>query len=131
MFSVIKIEYICYNLNIMRTKLFIFFLVFFPFFHISYAQNKIEKLNNPLGNNINDIPSLVKAILDIVLNIGVPIIALAIIYAGYKFVAAQGKPEKLKEAKQTILYVFIGAAILLAAYAIAQAIFSTVTSIRE
>jgi len=87
-------------------------------------------LDNPLGNNIQDIPSLVESILNIALTIGVPIIALAIIYSGFKFIAAQGNPEKLKEAKQTILYVLIGAGILLAAYAIATAVVDTITAIR-
>ena len=96
----------------------------------SSSGNSIT-LDNPLaGGGIDNIPSLVEAILDIVLTIGVPIVAIAIIYSGFKFIAAQGNPEKLKEAKQTLLYVLIGAAILLAAWAIAQAVFSTVAAIR-
>lgn len=88
------------------------------------------KLQNPLGTNgIDNIPDLVKAILEIALKIGVPLIALAIIYAGFKFIAAQGNSEKLSEAKQTMIYVIVGAAILLAAYAIATAIVNTVGSI--
>lgn len=89
------------------------------------------KLENPLaGGGINDIPTLVQEILNIVLTIGVPLIVVAIIYAGYKFIAAQGNSEKLKEAKNTLVYVLVGAAILLAAYAIASVIVSTVTAIR-
>ncbi len=87
-------------------------------------------LDNPLGNNVQDIPTLVEKILDIALTIGVPIIALAIIYSGYLFIAAQGNKDKLQEAKQTLLYVFIGAAILLASYAIANAIVDTIAAIR-
>jgi hypothetical protein len=88
-------------------------------------------LTNPLaGGNINDIPTLVETLLRIVLVVGVPLIALAIIYAGFKFVTAQGNPEKLKEAKETFLWVIVGAAILLSAYAIAVGIQSTVIQIR-
>lgn len=88
------------------------------------------KLNNPLGTNgIDNIPDLVKAILEIALKIGVPLIALAIIYAGFKFIAAQGNSEELKKAKDTLIYVIVGAAILLAAYAIATAIVNTVSSV--
>lgn len=95
------------------------------------ASGVSVSLQNPLKNGgVSDIPTLIEKILDIALTIGVPIIALAIIYAGFKFIAAQGNKDKLQEAKQTILYVFIGAGILLAAYAIAGAIVSTVAEIR-
>jgi amino acid permease len=89
------------------------------------------KLTNPLaGGNINDIPTLVERLLGIVLTIGVPLIVLAIIYAGFKFVTAQGKPDKLEEAKKTFLWILVGAAILLSAYAIAQGIKATIVDIR-
>lgn len=87
------------------------------------------KLKNPLGTTDN-IPDLVRDLLDIVLEIGIPIIALAIIFAGFKFISAQGNPEKLKSAKETLKYVFIGAAILLAAYVIAEAVVNTINAIR-
>jgi amino acid permease len=82
------------------------------------------------GGNINDIPTLVERLLGIVLTIGVPLIVLAISYAGFKFVTAQGKPDKLEEAKKTFLWILIGAAILLSAYAIAQGIKATIADIR-
>jgi hypothetical protein len=88
------------------------------------------KLDNPLGNGIDNLPKLVEALLDIVLTVGVPLIALAIIYSGYLFVAAQGNPEALKKAKSTLVYVVIGAAILLAAYAISEAIVGSIEAIR-
>lgn len=88
------------------------------------------RLANPL-KTIDNIPDFVRALLDIVLTIAIPVIALAIIYAGYKFIAAQGNPTKLEEAKDTLKYVLIGAAILLAAYVIAEVIVNTVNAIRS
>lgn len=88
-------------------------------------------LQNPLaGGDINDIPTLVEKLLGIVLVVGVPLIALAIIYAGFKFVTAQGNSTKLEEAKKTFVWIIVGAAILLSAYAIAQGIKATITDIR-
>lgn len=88
-------------------------------------------LKNPLaGGNINDIPTLVESLLRIVLVVGVPLIALAIIYAGFKFVTAQGNPDKLEEAKKTFVWIVVGAAILLSAYAIATGIKATIIDIR-
>ncbi|MFT7328161.1 MAG: hypothetical protein ACI870_000341 [Crocinitomicaceae bacterium] len=131
-------------------KIILIFVLFFSIGTFSYAEteivdpgvggtniidtgndsNSFDKLQNPLQNSgIDDIPKLVRTILDIVLTIAVPIIAVAIIYTGFLFIAAQGNPEKLKVAKDTLLYVLIGAAVLLAAYVIAEAIESTVRAI--
>ncbi len=86
-------------------------------------------INNPLGGSTTDIPSFIKAILNFVVLIGVPIVTLAIIYSGFLFVTAQGNSEKLKKAKKTIIATLIGAALLLGCYVIAGAIQGTVDQI--
>ena len=88
-------------------------------------------INNPLGDKITDIPSFIKEAISIVLTIGIPIIALAIIYVGFLFVMAQGKPDKIKEAKKALANTLIGAALLLGAFIIAEAIGSTVDEIKK
>lgn len=87
------------------------------------------KLVNPLGDT-KSLPEMIEGLLRVVLTIGIPVVALAIIYAGFQFVAAQGNPQKLQEARRTLLYVIIGATILLAAYVIAEAIVGTINAIR-
>jgi hypothetical protein len=88
-------------------------------------------LQNPLqAAGIENIPQFVETILNIALQIGVPLIALAIIYSGFLFVAAQGNPDKLKKARQAFLWTMVGAAVLLAAVAIAQAIGGTIEQLR-
>lgn len=86
------------------------------------------KINNPLSK-VDDIPSLIEAILYIVLVIGVPIVALAIIYSGFLFVKAQGNAEQLKTAKKAITYSIIGAFLLLGSWVLANAINQTVKEI--
>ena len=86
-------------------------------------------INNPLGSKLNDLPSFIKAIIEIVLVVGVPILALAIIYAGFLYVKAQGNPGELEIAHRTLLYTVIGGALLLGAFVIANAIGSTVKEI--
>jgi hypothetical protein len=83
---------------------------------------------NPIPK-ITSIPGLIKTILEGAIKIGLPVVALAIIYAGFLFVFARGNPEKLGTAKDTLLYTLIGAAILLGAWAIAKMIESTVLGI--
>jgi len=89
------------------------------------------KITNPLGDKITDIPSFIKAAITVVLTVGIPIIALAIIYTGFLFVEAQGNPEKLTKAKKALLYTLIGAALLLGAFVIANAIGETVDEIKK
>ncbi len=87
-------------------------------------------IDNPLNDKLNDIPSFIQAILEIVLTVGIPIVTLAIIYSGFLFVSAQGSPEKLTKAKNTLMYTLIGAALLLGAFVLAEAIQSTVEEIK-
>ena len=88
-------------------------------------------INNPLSSELDTIPKFIEKILEIVLMIGVPIVTLAIIYAGFLFVTAQGNSEKLKKAKQTFIYTIIGAALLLGSFVISKAIVGTVEEIKN
>lgn len=88
-------------------------------------------LENPL-KGINTVPDFIKKIIsDIILPIGLPIITFFIIYSGYLFVAARGDAAKLKAAKETFLYTVIGAAVILGAWILAQAIGETVKELGQ
>ena len=82
------------------------------------------KLPNPIKSDTID--ELLIAILDIIVRIGTPIIVLAFIYSGFKFVEARGNPSKLEIAKRALTYTAIGAAVLLGASALGTLIGSTV-----
>lgn len=108
----------------------IIFLMVAPIFSLS-AQEVTTcdpgKLCNPI--KIDTVNGLIKTILEGVIKIGIPIIALAIIYSGFLFVQARGNSEALSEAKRTLTYTLIGAAIILGAWAIAQMIVDTVKTL--
>lgn len=114
-----------------KNKVFIFILSFFifslPIFILS-ASDTFPKLTNPI--NQNSIEGFIKVILEGVITIGVPIVAFAIVYSGFLFVSAQGKSDKIKEAKNALLYSLIGAVLLLGAWALAQVISSTVDKLK-
>jgi Type IV secretion system pilin len=102
---------------------------------VSFAQGNVPapacgpgKICNPIPK-VGSLPDLIKTILEGVLKIGIPVIALAIIYSGFLFVFARGNPEKLTKAKDALLYTLIGAAILLGSWAIATMIQTTVTGL--
>ncbi len=87
-------------------------------------------LVNPLGpNGPKSIPALIETLLKGAIKIGIPIIALAIVYCGFLFVAARGNSEKLGKAKDALLYTCIGAAILLGSWALATMIQATVSGL--
>lgn len=87
------------------------------------------KIENPLGENMNTLPDFIRELIRIVLIVGVPILVLAIIYAGFLYVKAQGNPGELEVAHRTLLYTVIGGALLLGAFVIAEAIRATVADI--
>ena len=85
---------------------------------------------NPLaGNGVDTLPKFIELLLTGALKIGIPIVALAVIYCGFLFVAARGNSEKLTKAKDALLYTIIGAAILLGSWAIAKMISVTITGL--
>lgn len=91
------------------------------------GTNITTSIDNP--TNVDTISEFIKAIVDAVLIIGIPIVVLAIIYTGFLFVKAQGNSEELTKAKKALLYTLIGAALLLGAFVIANAIQATVVDI--
>ncbi|MDQ3244997.1 MAG: pilin [bacterium] len=91
------------------------------------GNDTITKLKNPIEvDNLND---FIKTILEGAIKIGIPIVAIAIIYSGFLYVTAMGNEEKLKTAHKAITYTLIGAALLLGSWAIAQLISDTVLAL--
>ena len=106
------------------------FLLLFPLYKVNATGVEVTgKLNNPLGTT-NSIPALITKILaDIVTPIGSVVIIFFIIYAGFLFIKAQGKPEEITEAKKILFYVIIGAAVILGANLIAAVINGTIRNL--
>ena len=89
-----------------------------------------SKIENPLGTaGPQNLPDFIKAIIKIVLVVGVPLLVLAIIYSGFLYIKAQGNPGELEVAHRSLLYTVIGGALLLGAFVIATAIGQTVKDI--
>ena len=84
-------------------------------------------LQNPLG--FSDIPGFLNAVLGLMISVGSIVIVIMIVYVGFLFVTAQGAEEKIKDARQALLYTVIGALILLGAQAISSGIQATVAAL--
>ena len=84
----------------------------------------VPSIANPLS--IPDIPALLAAILNIIVQLAVPFLVLAVMYVGFLFVVARGNPEKLAQARTALWYTLLGALIILGAKTLATILSSTI-----
>lgn len=98
------------------------FICFLPYF-VAAAE-----LKNPL--EARSIAELIEGLLRSIVYIALPLISLAIVYSGFKFVIAQGNESELSKAKQNFYFVVLGAILILGAWAISQLIGNTINQLR-
>ena len=82
---------------------------------------------NPLTSG--DIPALLAKVLHLLVQIGIPVLVIFIVYAGLLFVTAQGSSEKITKARSALLWTVIGGAILLGSQILADVINKTVSGL--
>ncbi|MEI8224248.1 MAG: pilin [bacterium] len=88
-------------------------------------------LQNPF-KTLDSFPKIIKAVVNnIILPIAIPFIGVMIMYSGFLFVVARrsGNTDGLKKAKETLTYTLIGAALVLGAFVIANALQGTLNSL--
>jgi len=83
-----------------------------------------NKLCNPI--KFDNLTSFFLALVNTVIQYGALLIVLFIVFAGFKFVTAQGNSEKISEARQMLTWIVVGAFVLLGVYVIRAAICGTV-----
>ena len=84
-------------------------------------------VQNPL--NVSSFCGLIQALLTVALQIGIPIAVLFVVWAGFKFVTAQGNSTKLTDARKNMLWTVVGIGIFLGAWLIAQLVVNTINSV--
>ncbi len=84
-------------------------------------------LNNPL--EAETLTELLTSLLNILVQIGVVILTMMLVYCGFLFVTAQGNPEALSKAKSALIWTVIGGFLVLGAEVIAEAVESTVKAL--
>jgi hypothetical protein len=88
------------------------------------------KIDNPF--KAGSIPELIDVLLnEILIPIGAVIAVLMVMYAGFLFVTARGDTAQIKKAKDALLWAVIGAAILLGAKVITDAIQGTIKELKS
>jgi hypothetical protein len=106
--------------------LFVFILILFT---AGADAQTGASLNNPLNREFSTVPGFIAGALRVLVMVSLPIITLFIVYAGFKFVAAQGRDEALAQAKMNLMYVVIGSILILGAWVIATLIGGTVSQV--
>lgn len=77
------------------------------------AFGAVISIDNPL--KYNKFEDLINAIIDFIFEIGIIITPLIIIIAAFIFLTAGGDPRKITQAKEMLLYTFIGLAVIILA----------------
>ena len=130
------------------TYIIILTILVFPLFVSAQCPPTCPTVGNPppnptVGNPTNltvtipnpttagsDLISLLVALLNnVVMPIAAVFVTMWIIYAGFKYVTAQGNPEKIKKAHDTLLWSLIGAGILLGAAGISLVVQTTIDAL--
>lgn len=92
-------------------------------------SRKSATLNNPIGTTNGTLAEFLDMLIGVIIMIGSIVIVLSIIYAGFKYIMAQGDIKQIQAAHSQLLWTAIGAAILLGARVIAMVIKNTVSSL--
>ncbi len=84
-------------------------------------------LINPL--NANSVCGFLKDVLNIVMQIAMPIALLFLVLAGFQLVAARGNPEALTKARKNLIYTIIGIGLFLGAWTLALVLANTINAL--
>ncbi|MEI6296443.1 MAG: hypothetical protein WCO84_02230 [bacterium] len=108
--------------------LLLFCITLFPYFTFATVPGDTVGLN-PMGST-KTLMELVTKVLDVLIKIGIPLAGLAIAWAGWMFVSANGKEGDVKKAKDALQWTMVGIGVLLGASAIVNVIDNTIKGLK-
>ena len=94
---------------------------------VGATTNDSNKISNPL-KGVSSLGDLVKTGLQVFTYIAVLIGVVMLVVVGLRYILARGKPEKMKEASQWLLYIVIGLAIVIGSRIAVSVIINTLES---
>lgn len=107
--------------------------LFMPFLVLAQTQCGTggggSGLCNPLG--YTSLVEFLNRILQLIAQIGFPIIVLFMVFIGFKFITANGKPEEITKVQSLFFWAIVGSLVVLGAQALSLAIQATVTDLQR
>ena len=99
----------------------------------SYNNSNKERFvpcaKDPVNCGFPQVYQLIKTVIDfLLLEILSPVAIIAIVFAGFKYVTAQGNPGEIKKAHDIFYYVVVGMVIAFAAWLIVNTILTTLNT---
>jgi len=91
-------------------------------------SQSVFTISNPLSNKFSNLGELINGFADIVAYLLIIIAVLMIIWTGFQFITAQGKPERLKELSSRMGFIVLGIAIVIGARLIVNIVINTLES---
>jgi uncharacterized membrane protein YdcZ (DUF606 family) len=113
--------------KIIKSEVRRIYLSLFVFLILTNPVGAVVRIENPI--QAESFSQLLNKILEILIKLGTPFIVMGIIFTGFMFVKARGKPEELTTAKTALTWTLIGGAILLGAQAISTIIEQTIDNL--
>lgn len=98
------------NFSLIIILIWVFFIVSLPLMEVK-AQAGPGDFPNPLGTT--DFSDIAENIIDWIINIGILIAIIMIVYSGLLFMTAAGNEEKITKARKALTWSLIGLAVLL------------------
>lgn len=79
-------------------------------------------IDNPVS--AEDLPTLIGNISTEIITVVLPLAVIGIVYAGFRFItaSASGNPGEIEKAKKMLLWIIVGAAIVVGASVLAKAV---------
>ena len=109
---------------------FYIFIVTFVLLPDDVKAANCTGLCNPL-EGVNSVEILIERFLQAIVYVGLPLSVLFIVYAGFRFVAAQGNKDEIVKAKHNFFWGVVGIILILGASALAALIRGTVDELRN
>lgn len=89
------------------------------------SKSGVFTISNPLSDRFNSVGGIIEGFVKIFSYLVVIMAVLALVWVGFQMILAQGRPERLSELKNWLLYIVIGVAIVIGAPIIINVVINT------
>ena len=89
-----------------------------------YKYLNCDANSTPLFENINDVWSILAAVVEIVLFVAGVAAVVFMIIGAIRYITSQGQPEQTKRARQSLIYAVVGLVVSIIGRAVIQLIFN-------